>query len=145
MIKTLVILFLFGIIDQLVAIECFTCNEHDNYCPLPLYLDGGDESNENAITTSHYDPTYACMSEQTWDPKTDITKVILRGIKHCEEIDESNHRRFCCYTDSCNKQLPTMAVKTLADSMPFDSNTSRHLASVLLIAMIMMCQYVLLN
>ncbi|UJR32392.1 hypothetical protein I4U23_019854 [Adineta vaga] len=88
-------------------------------------------------------PKSKSQSEQSWDPKTDITKVILRGIKYCEEIDEHYHRRFCCYTDSCNKQLPTMAVKTLADSMPFDSNTSRHLASVLLIAMIMMCQYLL--
>ncbi|CAF1680069.1 unnamed protein product, partial [Adineta ricciae] len=73
------------------------------YCSTALYFDAGDESNENTIDTVGYDPSCAYMvtlsnknqvsdhypdliisfvleREQSWNPSTGETKVILRGI-----------------------------------------------------------------
>ncbi|CAF1289389.1 unnamed protein product [Adineta ricciae] len=149
MLFTIVIFLLFGFIHQLDAIQCYTCNEGGFYCPMPLYFDAGDESNENTIDTAGYDPSYSCMSAQSWNPSTGETKVILRGIKDCEEVDEANHRVNCCFTNYCNKHLPAMHIKTLTDIMPADateiSSTKRHLASLLSITMLLIGQYLLVH
>jgi hypothetical protein len=50
-----------GLIEQTSTIQCYTCSELHNHCPLPLNLDGGDESNENDIETFNYNPGYACL------------------------------------------------------------------------------------
>jgi hypothetical protein len=49
------------LIEHVLAIQCYTCSQAHFHCPLPLNLDGGDESNENEIDTSNYDPGYACV------------------------------------------------------------------------------------
>ena len=53
-------------------------------------------------------------------------------------MDIPNHRVFCCYTDNCNKQLPSMTIRTLADLMPIEtrseSGNQRHISSISLIA-----------
>ncbi len=53
--------FYLGLIEHVLAIQCYTCSQAHFHCPLPLNLDGGDESNENDIDTSNYDPGYACV------------------------------------------------------------------------------------
>jgi hypothetical protein len=53
--------FFQGLIEHTSSIQCYTCSELHNYCPLPLNLDGGDESNENDIDAFNYDTGYACL------------------------------------------------------------------------------------
>jgi len=50
-----------GLIDHVSSIDCYTCSLSGFYCPLPLYLDAGDESNENPVGVSSYDIGYACQ------------------------------------------------------------------------------------
>lgn len=54
-------LLLSNVIHRISSIQCYTCNELDFHCPLPLNLDGGDESNENEIDTFNYDFGFACQ------------------------------------------------------------------------------------
>lgn len=129
-----------GLIEHVLSIQCYTCSELDFHCPLPLNLDGGDESNENAIDTFNYDSDFACLvnSIKKWRKKTTISiptslplfqsdhsmnpqngeeKLILRGIQNCQELNIPNRRIHCCYSNNCNKQLPPMTIQTLADSL----------------------------
>lgn len=48
-------------VERISAIQCYYCRELDYHCPMPLNLDGGDESNENDIDTGVFDPGFACM------------------------------------------------------------------------------------
>ncbi|CAF4886909.1 unnamed protein product, partial [Rotaria magnacalcarata] len=61
------------------------------------------------------------------------------GEKNCQELNEPNHRVYCCFTDYCNKILPPMISKSLADLMPFDesrkSNNLHYVPSTILIVL----------
>jgi hypothetical protein len=57
------------LIEHVLAIQCYTCSQAHFHCPLPLNLDGGDESNENDIDTSNYDPGYACVVKRILNTK----------------------------------------------------------------------------
>ncbi len=49
-------------IEQMSTIECYTCPQALQYhCSMPLYFDGGDESNENEVVTNRYRAGFACM------------------------------------------------------------------------------------
>jgi hypothetical protein len=48
------------LIEHVLLIQCYTCYGL-GYCSLPLNFDGDDESNENDIEVSNYDPEYACL------------------------------------------------------------------------------------
>lgn len=54
-------MFQLGMVGHTSSIQCYTCVESGYYCTLPLNLDAGDESNENNVATTEYDPGYACM------------------------------------------------------------------------------------
>ncbi|CAF2518795.1 unnamed protein product [Rotaria sp. Silwood2] len=116
---------------------------------MPFDLDAGDESNENNVVTADYDADYACLSDQSFDAETGEEKLILRGVKYCEELNIPNHRIHCCYTDNCNKQLPKMITLSLADIMPMEtklaSNNQRHISSIILIILNMFFSIFLLN
>ncbi|CAF2092283.1 unnamed protein product [Rotaria magnacalcarata] len=139
MIVSTMIFLLFGTVKYASSIHCYECVEPDGYCPLPLNLDPGDESNENNIATSEYDNDYACMSDHLLKVLTEEETIILRGEKNCQELNEPNHRVYCCFTDYCNKILPPMISKSLADLMPFDesrkSNNLHYVPSTILIVL----------
>ena len=79
------------------------------------------------------------------NPRTGGEKLILRGIDNCEEIDIPNRRVHCCYTDYCNKHLPTVNIKTLSDlmtdEMDIDSNGYESIPSLILIISATLVQY----
>ncbi|CAF1234164.1 unnamed protein product [Rotaria sp. Silwood1] len=149
MIMIIMIFFLSGLIEHTSSIQCYTCAGSDYYCSLPLDLDAGDESNENNVAISGYDVGHACLSDHSFDARTGEEKLILRGVKDCEELNIPNHRTHCCYTDNCNKQLPTMITRTLADIMPretrSESNNQCHISSIILIILNIFFQFFLLN
>ncbi len=73
------------------------------------------------------------------DSETGVEKLILRGVKYCEELDVINHRTYCCYTNNCNKWVPTMAIQTL-----IVSNYERYLPSMILVIGSIVFQYLVL-
>jgi hypothetical protein len=66
MIMMIVIFLLFniGLIEHTSSIQCYRCTQLNNNCPLPLYFDGGDESNENEVDAHTYDAGFACLVEK---------------------------------------------------------------------------------
>jgi hypothetical protein len=60
------------LIEHVSSIQCYTCNVDSGYqCPLPLNLDGGDESNESEVATFNYNPDHVCMV-RIWSRKKNI-------------------------------------------------------------------------
>ncbi|UJR14529.1 hypothetical protein I4U23_001525 [Adineta vaga] len=133
----LLICFL-GFIQSVTSIQCYTCNEPGFFCSLPLNVDGGDDSNENDINNPHYGYGFVCQSDHYIDLRTGREKLILRGTKHCENLNIVNHRTFCCNTNNCNKWLPNMKRRAY-----IPSNTQRHLSSMVLIGFSIITQYYL--
>ena len=90
---------------------------------------------------------FASKSIHSFNPATGKEGLILRGIRECEDVDEPNYRVYCCRTNNCNKYLPPMNTRTLADSMPLgeeDVSSERRLtASVLVIASFFVVRHLL--
>ncbi|CAF1518282.1 unnamed protein product [Rotaria sordida] len=132
----LIMFFVLGFIQYVLSIQCYTCHELDYICSLPLDFDTDDESNENKIDSLTYDSDYVCQSDHYFDPITNTEKLILRGIKYCEELNVISHRIYCCNTDNCNKWLPPMTIETF-----IYSNNQQYLPSMILIIFSIMLQY----
>ena len=50
-----------GLIRPVSSIQCYTCNESGHHCPMPLNLDGGDESNDNEVNSMTYNADHYCI------------------------------------------------------------------------------------
>jgi hypothetical protein len=70
------------------------------------------------------------------DPKTGTEKLILRGTKHCKELNINNHRVHCCHTNNCNRWLPQITIQT-----DIYSNHQRRLPSMILLSFFVIFQY----
>ncbi|CAF0742992.1 unnamed protein product [Adineta ricciae] len=105
----ILILFCFlGLIQSITSIQCYTCNQPGFLCSVPLNVDGGDDSNENDVSNPHYGYGFVCQSDHYIDNRTGVEKIILRGIKHCEDLNIVNHRRYCCHSNNLilgNKEM----------------------------------------
>jgi len=52
------------LIEHVSSIQCYTCHPEGGYhCIVPPNFEAGDESNENDVEVSGYDPDYACLVE----------------------------------------------------------------------------------
>ncbi|CAF4136389.1 unnamed protein product [Adineta steineri] len=122
------------------TIQCYTCTESGFYCSFPLYFDDGDDSSENDIVTSSYPPNYVCMRDHSYDPSTQKHKIILRGIEDCEDVDEPNHRVYCCYADNCNRYTAQITIRIPANRTTIESeresSSQNHISSIMLIGLI---------
>ncbi|CAF1021184.1 unnamed protein product [Adineta steineri] len=84
------------------------------------------------------------MSNHYISNKTGIEKVILRGTKHCTELNVINHRIHCCNTSNCNKNLPAMMRKRLVygiNQRLAYSNHQQYLPSIMLMLFAIIFQY----
>ncbi|CAF3402715.1 unnamed protein product [Rotaria socialis] len=132
----LTIFVVFGFIQHVASIQCFTCSQPGGFCSLPLNLDNGDESNESEIDSANYDADYFCQSDHYFDPNIDTEILILRGIQYCEELDVANHRTHCCQQDNCNQWIPPMTTRHI-----IYSNEQRVLSSMMLTIFSVVFQY----
>ncbi|CAF1036025.1 unnamed protein product [Adineta steineri] len=118
------------------------CTKSGFNCSLPLNFDNGDESEENDIVIASYPSHYVCMRDHSYNPITQKHKIILRGVEDCEDVNESNHRVYCCYEDRCNRHEPQITIKPIAD---LTSSSQILISSIILIVITMIFQYFLFN
>ncbi|CAF0837086.1 unnamed protein product [Adineta steineri] len=133
-----------GLIPYVLSIRCYTCESIGHFCTLPLNIDGGEDHNEYDIPNPRYDAGHVCMSNHYISNKTGVEKVILRGTKHCTELNVINHRIHCCNTSNCNKNLPTMMRKRLVygiNQRLAHSNHQLYLPSIMLMLFAIIFQY----
>ncbi|CAF4334099.1 unnamed protein product, partial [Adineta steineri] len=77
------------------------------------------------------------MRDHSYNPNTQEHKIILRGIADCDEIDEPNHRVYCCYTDNCNRYTPQITIRIPANLTTIESeresSSQNYISSIMLI------------